>query len=247
MKEIENAPVTEKYALIPRQRDKKEYTLDFVYSDKLEDIEEGIKETTKGMDTANLVVALAIARIDQEALYVQAGCKSYLEYLDTAEDRLNMSRQSISNYKLIGVAYIQYKNQLKKIGYQEQGNLHKLRFLEAALQHHQSSQVFKRLMADSLRKFAEYAIGLPAVEHSEKPVKQYIPDIRITPKMIIVDGKNILRLDPGLDETIKKELIEYLKRIYEIKGTGNIPYILNVYDDKEARTVENYLKRRRGK
>jgi len=68
--------------------EKKQYSLDFVRSDKLEDIEEGIRETIRGVGTANLAIAVAIAKIEREALYRQAGFRTYMESL-------------LSNYKSI--------------------------------------------------------------------------------------------------------------------------------------------------
>lgn len=241
-------PYQDKYTPIIRQdRRKPDYSLDFLSSEDLDELEEGIKETIQGVDTANLVVAIAIAKIDKRALYIQAGYKSYLEYLDKAQDRLNMSRQTISDYKRIGETYIQYKNELQKAGFKEEGNLHKLRFLQRALERHRPGEVFPRLTKDSLRKFIDYATVDSSDRSDSQPVPQYIPDIKITDHQIIVDGHNILRFTKDLDERAKKELAVYLKRIYEVRATGNTPYILDIYDQNEARAVESFLRRRRAK
>ncbi|GAF73808.1 unnamed protein product [marine sediment metagenome] len=240
MKPISGEPITNKYAL-PLSQAERQYKLDFIYSDKLEEIEAGIQETAKGVNMGILALSLAFAKIDSEALYVQADCKSYLEYLDTAEDRLNMSRQTMSDYKRIGETYLQYKSKLQKVGFKEDGNLHKLRFLERALEHHKSAEVFKRIGTDSIRSFIEYAKG-PSERSDEV---QYNPDIQITPKRIMVDGKNVLNFSNSLDDRTKEDLTDYLKRIYEVRATGNHPYILNVYDEKEAKAVEQYLRRYR--
>ncbi len=119
-------------------------SLDYLKSDVLNEIEDGIKDTMEGINYANLAVALAFAKIDREALYAQADCKSYLEYLDTAEDRLNMSRQTMSDYKRIGEIYLTYKSQLQSAGFREEGHLHKLRFLPRALKHHSAEEVLFR-------------------------------------------------------------------------------------------------------
>ena len=242
MSTIENIPLTEKYAPYIRQdRPIPDYSLDFISSEDLEEIEDGIRETLRGVDTANLAIAITIAKIDQLALYAQSGCKSYLEYLDTAEDRLNMSRQTISDYKRIGETYLQYKSKLQEAGFQEEGNLHKLRYLRLALSNHRASDVFKRIVSLSFRKFLDYARG-PS-ERSD------IPDleIKITSQKIMIDGINILNFDPELDIHVKEELGGYLKQIYKIRATGNVPHIINVYDDDEARAVERYLSRHRSK
>lgn len=233
-----------RYAPVPRQG-RLPIELDYLHSDNLSMIEQGIKETVKGVDFSNLVVALAFAKIDQQALYAQAGCKSYLEYLDKAEDRLNMSRQTMSDYKRIGEIYIEYKSQLQQVGYREEGNLHKLRYLPRALERHPAQEVFRRLVRDSLRKFAAYAS--PEMEVAAAAGREHLPRIEITNRRISVDGKNILRFDPDLKPAVREELAGYLVKIYEVRATGNKPYILNVYDEQEARAVERFLSRRRAR
>lgn len=233
-----------RYSLAPRQ-DRPRLELDYLASDDLRTIEQGIRDTTKGVDFANLVVAIAFAKIDREALYIQAGCKSYLEYLDKAEDRLNMSRQTMSDYKRIGEIYIEYKSQLQQVGFREEGNLHKLRYLPRALERHPAREVFNRLVRDSLRKFVAYAI--PDAETIAPPARERLPHIEITARKISVDGKNILRFDPDLRPEVREELAGYLVKIYEVRATGNKPYILNLYDELEARAVERFLQRRRAR
>jgi len=44
---------------------------------------------------------------------------------------------------------------------------------------------------------------------------------------------------------VREELAGYLVKIYEVRASGNKPYILNVYDELEARAVERFLQRRR--
>jgi hypothetical protein len=233
--------VGDRYALVPRQ-DRPRVELDYMQSNDLDTIEKGIRKTVKEMDFANLVVAMAFAKIDREGLYTQAGCKSYLEYLDKAEDRLNMSRQTMSDYKRIGEIYIEYKSQLQQVGFREEGNLHKLRYLPRALERHPAREVFSRLVRDSLRKFAAYAI--PNTD-AIPPKREHVPHIEITARKVSVDGKNILHFDPELRPEIREELTGYLVKIYEVRASGNRPYILNVYDEQEARAVERYIQRRR--
>ena len=247
MKAIENIPLQDKYSLIIRQnRPKGDYALDYLYSENLEEIETGIQETTRGIDTANLVIALAITRIEQDALFAQAGYKTYLEYADKAVDRLNMSRQSISDYKRIGETYLEYKSKLQQIGFKEEGNLHKLRFLKRALEHHRQADVFKHLMSDSLRTFIIYAVGI-SERSANKILPEYMPEIKITQKQIYIDGHGILRFAADLDERIRAEITEYLRKLYKVRSTGNVAYVIDVYDETEAKAVEAFIRRRRAR
>ena len=205
----------------------KEYELDFLYSNKLNDIESGIKETLKGVNTANLAIALAIAKIDIEALYIQAGYKSYMEYLTQAEDRLNMPKQTISDYKRIGEIYLRYKRKLESVGFEIEGQLHKLRFLEQALHRHNEEEVYKKLVSVSLRQFKSYALADPS-ERSDESVEV---GIAITDQGIMINGK----------------LQIALKEIKKIVESGNEPIIIGVYDRGEKRAIQGFLKRYRAK
>ncbi len=154
-----------------------------------------------------------------------------------------MSRQTMSDYKRIGEIYIEYKSQLQQVGFREEGNLHKLRYLPRALERHPQREVFTRLVRDSLRKFVAYAN--PEPENVTPPGRQRLPRIEITNRRISVDGKNILRFDPELRPEVREELAGYLVKIYEVKAAGNTPYILDVYDEQEVRAVDRFLRRRR--
>ena len=247
MKAISGDPLTDKYALPPSQA-QRDYKLDFGRSDNLEEIEAGIKETARGLNWANLAICLAFAKIDREALYAQAGYKSYLQYLDQAEDRIDMSRKSMSDYKRMGEAYLDHKPELQLAGFQPEGHLNKLRYLEQALKAHGPDEVFQRIANDPFRRFRDYATGGSPSERSDvEPMMQYLPDIQITPERIVVDGKNILNFPGDLDERTKGELTDYLKQIYEVRAAGNRPYVLNVYDEQEATAVERFLSRRRAR
>jgi hypothetical protein len=223
-----------------------ETRLDYLYSEDLEEIEDGIKETARGIDTASLAIALAIAKIDQLALYIQVGYKSYLEYIKAADTRLNMPAQTVSDYKRIGETYIQYRERLQKAGFQEEGNLHKLRYLELALKHHNPREVFRRLTSDSFRRFKEFATNGGPSERSDEEA-DYEPEVRVTPTQIKIDGKNVLKLDKNLDERVRNELAEYLKSIYTIKASGNTALVIDVYDTREIRAIHNFLRQFRSK
>jgi len=236
--------VPHKYSPPIRQR-KAPFSLDYLLATDLSEIEDGIRKTLEGINHGNLAIALAFAKIDREALYAQAGCRSYLEYLDTAEDRLNMSRQTMSDYKRIGEIYLTHKERLQRAGFREEGHLHKLRYLPRALSLHPAEEVFSRIARDSLRKFVSFA---SAADHPDgSRVQQGDGDLEAEVDKIEFDGQGTLRFAPNLNEHSKAELMSYVRRIYEIKLKGNTPYILDLYDDSESRAVERFLTQLRGR
>ncbi len=239
---VGNGIIKSKYGLPVRQT-RDEISFNFLNSDTLHDIENGIRDTLAAINRANLGIALAFAKIDREALYVQAGCKSYLEYLETAEEELNMSRQTMSDYKRIGEIYLTYKGQLQNAGFKEEGHLHKLRFLPRALEHHPAEDVFKRVVHDSLRRFIDYAKSEDNSEQKREPEQE----VEIPVKEIIVDGHGILQIGAEPVGYSRDEIVSYLQKIYEIKSKGNHPYVVDLYDESESRAVDNYIKRLRSR
>jgi len=239
---IDNGTIGGKYTLPVRQTEAG-ISFTFLYSDALDEIENGIKETMAAINRANLGIALAFAKIDREALYVQAGCKSYLEYLETAEVKLNMSRQTISDYKRIGEIYLTYKGQLQNAGFKEEGHLHKLRFLPRALESHPAEEVFKRIAHDSLRKFMNFAKSTDAFEQEQKNAQQ--PEFPV--KEILIDGHGILQIAAEPTGYSRDEIATFLKKIFEIKAKGNHPHLLDLYDEAESRAIDSYLKRLRSR
>ena len=248
MKAISGKPIKPKYALEIKDVGEKQIDLQFLQSDDLKIIEDGIREIRKGVNTGILAMGMGFLKIEYQAIYTQIpGCKSYMQYLMEASDRVDMPRSTISTYKRMAEIYFQNKSKLQRAGFMVENHTYKLLYLEVALETHKDNpeEVFKRIIADSVRQFKEYALGDSFIRMNDKPVQQYLPDIQITPKRIMVDGKNILRLDPDLDERTKVELADYLKQIYEVRATGNQPHIFNLYDEQEAKAVESFIKRHR--
>jgi len=95
---------------------------------------------------------------------------------------------------------------------------------------------------DSYRKFREFA-SKEAPSGKESAV--FIPEIKVTARRVTVDGINLLNFSRDISEPIREELGGYLKRIYEIRSRDNVPHIVDVYDEGEARAIENYLRRHR--
>lgn len=242
MKPIENQPIKkDKYAPIHIDQISKEYSLDFLYSDNLEEIENGIKQAYLGVEASILVIALAIVKIEREALYIQAGYTSLTDYLNNSELRLKMPKQTVTTYKRIGEAYLKYKNELQKYGFIETGNLNKLRYLEAALEKHEDKNaVFKMLNTATFREFLEFAKAEPQQE-------KYIPRTEINGSDILIDGVKAISIPETLDENLRQEIQNLIIEFFRIKKSGNIPYLVETYDKGEQNAINNFLKRYRSK
>lgn len=70
----------------------------------------------------------------------------------------------------------------------------------------------------------------------------YTPDVKISREVISVDGVNILNFDLSLDWEEREMLASYLASVYKIRRTGNDPFVIDTYDEKEQRAILKFQK-----
>lgn len=209
-------------------------------------IENVIKASANRIKSSILLIGVGCVIIDREALYAGTGHGSYLAYAMNLADLIGVPPQTISDAKIIGEIFVDYFDKLKKVGFNPEGNAHKLRFVRLALENHpeQEDEVFKRVASDSFRNFKEWAIT-PENEELPEPVPRV--QIRISKDSIFVDGRAILNFPEGLPEEEKKNLTNYLGALYRIRSVGNEPFIVSTYGEGEQRAIQNFLKKYRQK
>lgn len=134
------------------------YSLDFINSNNLSEIEEGIKETIRGVVLAKTAVYKSLANIDKKRLYKQAGVSNFMEYL--ASERIPIKYKTAKEYAKIGDVLIRYEKPLQAIQFSEEDGLKKLIYLERALKREDidKQQVFAKVKEYSLRAFKEFAV-----------------------------------------------------------------------------------------
>jgi hypothetical protein len=176
--------------------------------------------------------------IDREQLYIDAGYKSYLDFVKVLYEETGLSPQSFSAAKVIVERYIDYNAELKKYGFTINRNTNKLLFLETALANHADrADVFKHIAQDKYVDFAAYS----KTPDGRKALPLPQPKIKIEKGKILVDGINILNFPDTLPETEKETLGKYLSEVYAIRAAGNEPLIVEAYDEREARTLKNRI------
>ena len=220
--------------------------IEAMQSKNREAIESVIREAGNRMKSSILVIGIACVIIDREALYAGTGYSSYLSYALSLSDLAGIPPQTLSDAKIIGEAFIDYFDRLKKVGFVPQGNAHKLRFLPRALENHPHNQdeVFRRVAKDSLAQFKEWAA---APETKEPATKEPSVKIEVTDSKIAVDGRTVLNFPKGLPAKEKNMLASYLTSIYKIRAVGNEPFVVSTYDHGEQRAIMNFLKQYRQK
>ena len=205
------------------------YDLDLPAEQTLVGIEGWIKDVSSQIGVAQAALAIELDYIDREALYAQAGYATMTEYSRDAPDRLNMPKQTLSNYLAMGRALRVYRKKLTGIKYDPRTGIHKLRFVDDALEIHKEPEVWRNFTKMSLREFAEYA--RPKAIESTATFDD--DDINIVPQPdgLWYAGRNMVPI----------------KDLRKILQSGDTPYLVGVYDDGEKRVIQAALKAHRAK
>ena len=214
--------------------------LDYLHSDSIEEIEAGIRETVKGVEIAILTAGLALAKIFKNGLYINAGFQFFKDYLEHAESRLRMPKQTASNYIQIAEAWIKYHELLKKHRFRLNGNITKLRILPIAIERH-GEDVLKEINDLSYREFRRRFAG----SESERFEPMTVSNFRVSGGKIAVNGVQVAELSPEIDPSTRKEISGYFRRVFDIKARGNTPLVVDLYDENEARVIERLIKKHR--
>jgi len=211
-----------------------------------EAIEGVVRTSASRIKSSILLLGVACVVIDREALYVGTGHKSYLSYAMELADLAGMPPQTISDAKIIGEVFTDHFNELKKAGFNPEGNAHKLRYIATALENHpgEETEVYKRAANDTIRVFQAWANTPPDVE---PPAPVPSVSVKLEGQSIYVDGRPILNFPDDLSQDERRNLTKYLGALYRIRAVGNEPFVVSTYDEGEQRAIMNFLKKYRTK
>ena len=213
-------------------------------SRNINEIERAIKDLADSAKSHIFLIGMGCVIIDREALYAEAGYRSYLEYAKHLYEETGLSTQSISAAKIIIERYIDYNTELRKHSFNLENNSNKLLYLEAALENHKDrGEVFKRVACDKFRDFLAYARS----PDEKAPPAAALPKVEIKNGRITVDGIKYGDLPDKVKQTAERDFSE----VYSIRLSGNEPVIAEAYDAREARALKkgigNLLKGMRSK
>jgi hypothetical protein len=207
-------------------------------SKDIQKIRQAIKDISNSISNHVVLIGLACVIIDREQLYIDAGYKSYLDFVKVLYEETGLSPQSFSAAKIIVERYIDYNSDMKKYGFTIDRNTNKLLFLETALANHANkADVFKHIAQDKFVDFVAYS----KTPDGRKALPPPQARIKIEKGKILVDGINILNFSDMLPKPEKEMLGKYLSEVYTIRAAGNEPLIVEAYDEREARTLKNRI------
>ena len=133
-----------------------------------EDIDRGIRDTIQGIHRSILGIALALANIKANKLFITLGFKSMTAYIIRLSGDICLDRSGVFNWLYIGEAYTRHKSELERAGFTDSDGLTKLPYLERALGVNKKREVFKNIKTMSVREFVSYAKGVKIEDHSDE-------------------------------------------------------------------------------
>ncbi len=210
----------------------------------IKQIKKAIKNISNSINNHVVLIGLACVIIDREQLYIDAGYRSYLDFVKVLYEETGLSPQSFSAAKIIVERYIDYNADLKKHGFTIDRNTNKLLYLEEALANHANkADVFKHIAQDKFVDFVAYSKtpdGRKALPSPEPKIR-----IKIDGGRILIDGKNILNIPDTVPENIRESVTRDLAETFRIRASGNEPFIVETYDRGEQRAIGIFLKKYR--
>lgn len=145
----------------------KHFSLDFVESEDIREIESGIRETLSGITLSKAALCKALANIDKKRLYTQVGAKNFMEYLEMA--RIPINYKTAKEYAKIGDTMLRYDSELTSVDFREEDGLKKLVYLDKALEQCSEDRetVFQKVKESSLRDFQQWIKEMGETEAEE--------------------------------------------------------------------------------
>ncbi len=209
-------------------------TIDFLSSSSLEDLEAGIKKIQDAGDILALVQGIAIVKIERDGLWMQAGYHSLQSYRTAQNKRLGISRQTVTRRRAAADGYLSFRKELA--GFPLSGHVEKLRYLPLAVKRHGKKVALASFKDMSFREFE--ALALPPKEIEARP-----SHVSWDSSGVLVDKLQVLRWSDQFKD--REWLGEIIQRAFNAEMAGNKALVLEVYDNGEARAVENFLKKLR--
>jgi hypothetical protein len=212
------------------------FSLDYANSENAVEIDQGIRETIKGIRLSILAMGIGLAKIKARGLYVDLHHRSMAKYIESLCEQTQMDRSSIFNWLYIGEAYLKYRKDLEKIGFSDADGPTKLPYVDRALALYQKKDVFRAVKDMSLRQFISFSRG-------EAPAAPEESAILVKGNQVYIGDRLAVTLDEGLDPKTRAYFEKVIVETGEALEAGEMLYTTRLYDRDELRRFERAAER----
>lgn len=177
--------------------------------------------------------------VRREGLWRQGGHNNLKAYRIAQNERLGMPRQTVSRRRLAGEGYLDNRKALGK--FPLKGHVEKLRLLNEAVDKFGKREAVTKFKSSTLKEFIRW------VRPSQLVAELYRVKAIVDDQGILIEGKPKVYWSNELDELERKWISGLMERAYNARNGGNLAHVVEVYDEGEARAVDNFLKKLRSK
>ena len=213
-----------------------EVDTDFITSDDLVELEQGIKGIGRAADVLALAQGVAIVKIESEGLWLQAGFPNLRSYRIAQTERLDMPHGTITLRRRTAETWLKYRKQLSKVSLT--GKVSSLAHFEEGVGRHGFKETLEAFKKMNYREFQAWAAPRELEDDSLVPV-----EMSIRKRDLVIDGMTIATFAEGIPEAEKEFLASFLRDGYTARKGNYLPHVVPVYDKGEARAVDTFLKK----
>jgi hypothetical protein len=214
-----------------------QFKLDFAYSDKPEEVDEGIRETIRGVKLSIMAMGIALYRLNIAGLYIDLGFRKFGEYIDGLVEDTGMSRANLYNWVYIGEAFVTHRAELEKIGFSDDDGPTKLPYLDRALNNHTKREVYKNLVSMSRRQFEEWSKG--AAEEADN----YYTDVKVNNGRVFAGDEPLVAFSEGISPEDRRYYEGVLKTAVMARENNEVIGVYRFYDESERRRFDRVYDR----
>jgi hypothetical protein len=209
------------------------FSLDFAYSDNAREMDSGIRESIRGVKLSILAMGIALYRMQESGLYTELSFSRFGQYVDKLADDTNMTRQNIYNWVYIGQAYVKFRAELERVGFDDADGPTKLPFLGRALENHSKREVFRNVKDMSKRQFITWALAAPGIKNDKKH-----KSVKIKGDQVLVGHDLLATFTDAIDPDERRYYENLLLAGAQARAEGEVIRIYRFYDEDEARRYD---------
>lgn len=186
------------------------YDTQILNSDKLEELEDGIRNAKKVGDIAWYVIAVSLAKIIDGGLYSQGGY-TQKEYKEHVQERLGIDKRRVSDFLQAGRFLIQHGQKLLNMGWRPDGMQVKIKLANNAQKIIKNeTKLLDAIMTKSLDDLRQ----MIKKSKKTKPVAAKTM-LNLQDGKLMMDDREILRIAPNLPDDLQQDLQMVLEVLLE--------------------------------
>jgi hypothetical protein len=213
-----------------------QFSLDFAYSQNAHVVDNGIRETIRGVKISIMAMGIALYRVDVSGLFIDLGFKKFGEYIDSLAEDTGMVRTTLYNWEYMGEAYIKNRAELERVGFSDDDGPSKLPYLSRALEHYPKRDVFRNIKDMSKREFEDWSRGQPA-----KPKKYKA--VRVKKNGVYAGTQPLVTFADGVSPKDRRYYEGLIMQGALAVRNNQYAKVFLFYDETEARNFDRFYQR----